>query len=161
MLYNKGWKNEYVVAVRRLMEAVFGEYPYWWNDDEGLWERSFYADREKYQDVALDVNQITIMICDMLGSYDKQEAVAAEEDPYYDKYYEGYENSTPEYVYYGPHSKPWHYHSFSDYQRCVDKGLIINPITRQEFENLVRKLDDLPDDEQLTEDDLDRYCRRK
>lgn len=161
MLYSKDWKDEYIAAMRRLMEATLGEEPYWWSEDEGLWERSFYADREKYPDVALDADQISLMICDVLGWYEKQETAEAEEDPYYDKYYEGCEDSAPEYDYYGPHSKPWYYYSFSDYQRCVDNGLIINPITRQEFENLVRKLDDLPDDEQLSEDDLDKYCRRK
>ncbi len=161
MMHSKDWKDEYIASMRRLMVATLGDEPYRWSEDEGLWERSFYADREKYPDVALDVDQVSIMICDVLGWYDKHEAMEKEEDPYYDKYYDGYEDSTPEYEYYGPHSKPWYYYSFSDYQRCVDKGLIINPITRQEFENLVRKLDDLPDDEQLTEDDLDRYCRRK
>lgn len=162
MIRGNEWKEEYIRAVRDFMDVVLEEEPYWWSDEEGVWERGFFADREKYPEVALDVRKMRGMLLDKSGWYDNQEVADEAAEPYFDKYHEGSEQrGIQEYSYHGPNSKPWDYHYFWEYQCCVDKGLIINPMTKEEFAGLVRKLDNLPDDEQLSEDDLDRYCRRK
>lgn len=161
MIYTEEWRSLYINTVEHFMNKVLGEVPYRWCEEEEIWERRFFADREKYKSVALSADEMLDMLLEKSGFFDEMDKLDEAEKPYYDKYYEEFGDSIPTYNYEGPDSVPWDYSNFQEYQTCVDKGLIKNPMTRQEFENLVRKLDNLPDDEQLSEKDLDRYCRRK